>query len=143
MGTDGQSDWQAQRSEVAAERAAALERQRATESQQARRIVADFVEQAHARGLRPQLLTARAYDGRARYRTNVTGWYVRRDRSSGIGIDGEFYVLSVPTSWRARVTGVRVTPTDPPLVIGAGGRDGESMPLAELLRQRLDAGEEW
>jgi hypothetical protein len=52
-------------------------------------------------------------------------------------------VLTVPASLRARVTGVVVQPQDPRLIVGEGGRDGESMPLAALLRQRLDAGDDW
>ena len=36
-----------------------------------------------------------------------------------------------------------MTPSDPPLAVGVGARDGESMPLKELLRLRLEAGDEW
>ncbi|MDP9416645.1 MAG: hypothetical protein M3P48_02165 [Actinomycetota bacterium] len=142
MSDDG-SSWQDQRRAAAAEHAAAFERRKAQEAQQARAIVADFVREAKERGLRPTALSARGYDGRARYRTGLEGWYVRRDGSLAVGTDGEFYLLTVPTSLRARFTGVEVHPDDPPLVVGAGGRDGESMPLGTLLRQRLDAGDDW
>jgi hypothetical protein len=60
-----------------------------------------------------------------------------------VGEDGSFYILSVPGGLRARFTGVTVPPSDPPLVVGAGGRDGESIPLPDLLRLRLDAGDDW
>ena len=33
-------------------------------------------------------------------------------------------------------------PPAPPLRVGVGARDGESIPLARLLRQRLDAGDD-
>ena len=59
------------------------------------------------------------------------------------GTDGEFYVLTVPSSLRARFAGAEVTPSLPRLVIGAGGGDGETFPLAQLLERRLDAGVPW
>jgi hypothetical protein len=60
-----------------------------------------------------------------------------------VGSDGEFYVLAVPASLRARLRGAAVEPSEPRLVIGAGGGDGESVPLAELLQRRLAAGPDW
>ncbi len=141
--TDDQAAWRDQRREVAAELAAALDRRKAQETRQAREIVAGFVREARERKLRPTSLRARAYNGMGRYRTGLTGWYVRRDGSMAVSTDGEFYLLSVPTSLRAHLTGVQMQPDDPPLIVGAGGRDGESMPLSTLLRQRLDAGDDW
>jgi hypothetical protein len=138
-----EESWAQRRRDAAAEHAAAQERRRAAESERARALVADFVAEARARGLPTTSLTARAYDGRSTYRTGLTGWYVRRNHTIGVGEDGEFYVLSVPTSWRARFRGATVAPSDPPLVVGAGGRDGESIGLADLLRQRLDADNAW
>ena len=49
----------------------------------------------------------------------------------------------MPSSLRARITGAEVEPSVPRLVIGAGGRDGETMSLAELLERRLEAGANW
>jgi hypothetical protein len=60
-----------------------------------------------------------------------------------VGADGQFYALTVPPSLRARFTGADVEPSTPRLVIGAGGGDGETMPLAQLLQRRLDAGVTW
>ncbi|MDP9393820.1 MAG: hypothetical protein M3Q27_05955, partial [Actinomycetota bacterium] len=107
------------------------------------RVVATFVAAARAAGLPTRELRARSYDGRSTYRTGIEGWYVRRDRSLGVGTDGRFYVLSAPGSLRALVRGVRLEPAAPPLVVGRGARDGESMPLAEQLRLRLEAGDDW
>lgn len=146
MGTDptgDQESWREERRRAASAHAAELERLRAAEAMEARRLIADFVRQATDRGLRPQQLTARPYSGSGRYRTGVRGWYLRRDGSIAVGTDGEFYILSVPAGLRARLFGAAVTPQEPPLVVGRGGRDGESMPLAALLRQRLDAGNAW
>jgi hypothetical protein len=143
-GLEGQDpSWPERRRQAVAAHAAALDRRRAAETEQARALVAEFVRAALARGLRTVPLVARAYDGRSTYRTRLRGWYLRSDRSVAVGDDGEFYVLSVPASLRSRLTGAVVPPTDPRPVLGEGGRDGESMPLATLLRQRLDAGDDW
>jgi hypothetical protein len=138
-----QEQWQQRRREAAEEHAARHHRRRAAESAQARALVAAFAEAAAARGLRPTELRARAYSGRTTYRTGITGWYLKRNASLGVGSDGAFYVLSAPTSLRSRVRGVTIEPEDPPLVVGVGGRDGESMPLQQLLALRLEAGDDW
>jgi hypothetical protein len=49
-------------------------------------------------------------------------------------------VLTVPGGLRERFTGVRLVATPPPLIVGKGGRDGETGDLAEFLRWRLQAG---
>jgi hypothetical protein len=41
------------------------------------------------------------------------------------------------------VRGVTLRPADPPLQVGAGARDGESIALDVLLTMRLDAGNTW
>ncbi|MDT4987052.1 MAG: hypothetical protein QOI74_1146 [Micromonosporaceae bacterium] len=135
--------WPARRRRAIAAHGAALERQRVAEAEQARRLVADFARQALARRLRPAPLTARAYHGRSTYRTGLHGWYLRPDRSIAVSTDGAFYVLTVAPRLRARLTGARVEPGDPRLIVGAGARDGESMPLGALLQRRLDAGDTW
>jgi hypothetical protein len=141
--TDEQDTWRERRGDAAAEHAAFLDRRRAAEEEQARGQLDEFVRAALDRGLRTSTLRARAYNGRATYRTGLTGWYLKRNGSLGVGTDGRFYVLSAPTSLRARLSGTTLAPSDPPLVVGVGGRDGESMPLAELLQLRLDAGDDW
>jgi hypothetical protein len=140
MGT-GNDAWRERRDLAVARHAAEQERRRAAEVRQARQLVAEFARAARERGLRPAELTARAYNGRTRYRTGLRGWYVRADRSLAVGTDGEWYVLSVPASFRARLTGVKLQPQEPRLVVGEGGRDGESMPLQALLQRRLDTAE--
>ncbi|MGO3485260.1 MAG: hypothetical protein ACTINV_14325, partial [Cellulosimicrobium funkei] len=54
-------------------------RQRARESVAARALLADFVARARDRGLAPEPLRARAFDGTATYRTPLRGWYLRRN----------------------------------------------------------------
>ena len=116
----------------------ALDRRRAQESTAARALLAEFVATAQARGLAPEPLRARSFDGSATYRTSVVGWYLRRNRSVAVGTDGEFYVLGVPRSLTARLRGATLAPSDPPLVLGKGGRDGESIDLADALALVLD-----
>ena len=67
----------------------------------------------------------------------MVGWYLRRDRSIGVGLDGSFYVLLVAPVRFGRWRAVRVAPTPPPLQVGKGARDGESFDLGELLEMRL------
>ena len=137
------SDWAARRRESAAEHAEILDLRRAAESAQAREQLERFVQAARARGISTTELRARAYNGRSTYRTGLVGWYLKRNGSLGVDTEGRFYVLSTATSLRARLSGAVVAPSDPPLVVGVGGRDGESMPLQQLLELRLAAGEDW
>lgn len=121
----------------------ALERRRQAESREASVLIAQFARDAAAAGVRAEVLTARSYNGQSRVRTQVTGWYLKRDRSVGVGTDGLFYVLSTPVGLRERLRGATLSPADPPLELGRGARDGESLPLVEALRKRLDAGSDW
>ncbi|MBC7290883.1 MAG: hypothetical protein H5T83_06055 [Actinotalea sp.] len=130
-------DWRARRSEATAAQADALARRQAAEHDAARRLLADFVAEAGRRGVAPVPLRARSYDGRYRYRTPLQGWYLRRNESVAVSTAGDFYVLSAPGSLRALLRGVEPEPTDPPLVLGRGARDGESVDLAEALRAVL------
>ncbi|TDD98232.1 hypothetical protein [Jiangella asiatica] len=139
--SDGTS-WRDERREALAAQAAALERQRAAEIARARRLLTDFATAMTERGLAPHALRARSAGG-ATYRTGLIGWYIRRNHALAVGMDGEFYVLDVPARLGGRLRGVTVEPSDPPLQVGRGARDGESMPLDELLRQRLDAGSDF
>ncbi|WP_062071841.1 hypothetical protein [Demequina sediminicola] len=124
-------------------RAQALERQRAAESRQAAELIEGFVAAAVEAGIAPERLTVRPFGGGSRYRTALEGWYLKRDKSVGVGTDGKFYVLSIPSSFKARLAGATIAPSDPPLELGKGGRDGESMPMAEALAKRLAGGNSW
>ena len=120
-----------------------MARAREAESAQARVLVAQFARDALAAGISTERLSARAYNGGSRYRTQVTGWYLKRDRSLGISTDGVFYVMSTAGGLVARFTGVTLAPGEPLLEIGRGARDGESMPLSAALAGRLAAGNDW
>lgn len=135
---DSEPSWREKRREAAASHAAALENRRAAETAQARALLAEFVGKMKAAGIEPQQLRAPVVGSGASYRTGITGWYLRRNRSLGADADGNFYILGTPASLKARLFGVRVLPSDPPLTVGLGARDGESLPLSQLLRHRLD-----
>jgi hypothetical protein len=140
---DDRAAWLEQRRQAVDGHAAALEAGRAAEAEKAAALLADFVQRATERGLTPAVLSAQSFNGRTTYRTKLRGWYLKSNRSVAVGTDGRFYALTVPSSLRARLTGADVEPSTPRLVIGAGGRDGETMPLAELLERRLEAGADW
>ncbi|WP_296667095.1 hypothetical protein [Demequina sp.] len=121
----------------------ALERQRQAESREAGVLVKAFARDAAAAGIRPEVLTARSYNGSTRVKTQVTGWYLKRDRSVGVGTDGLFYVLSTHVGIAERLRGATLVPDDAPLELGRGARDGESLPLVEAISKRLAGGNDW
>jgi len=124
-------------------KAEAMARARDAEVAKARELVAQFARDALAAGVRPERLTARAYNGSTRYKTQVTGWYLKRDRTLGVSTDGVFYVLSTAGGLSARLSGVTIEAGEPLLELGRGARDGESMPLVDALAGRLAAGNDW
>jgi hypothetical protein len=140
---DSDADWQEQRRRAIDSHAAALEAGRAAEAREAAALIDDFVHHAAERGLAPHTLMARTFDGRTTYKTHVRGWYLKSNRSVGVGEDGEYYVLTVPASLRARFAGADLDPSTPRLIVGAGGGDGETVPLKQLLEKRLEAGVSW
>jgi hypothetical protein len=130
----------AQRRERADYHVEATRRRRAQESARAQLLLDQFVTDARAAGLPVTDLTARPWSGRGRYHTGRRGWYLRRNRSLAVGDDGAYLVLVVPPDRWGRLRGVTVEPTDPPLQVGEGARDGESIALKSLLALRLEAG---
>lgn len=137
MSTDDRAEWHRRRHHAVTVHGEAQERRRAVEIAQAQALVADFVRRARERGLPTEPLVARAYSGRGRFRTGLRGWYLKADRSMAVAEDGAFYLLAVSAGPLARLTGVTLRADDPPLVVGRGGRDGESIPLATLLERAL------
>lgn len=132
MTTDG-STWAEQRREQALAHGERLAQAKAQETARARALIADFVERAQAAGVPTEPLVAHDYSGRGPLRTGRRGWYVRANRSAAVGDDGLFYVLVVEGGLVARLRGATLTPSDPPIVLGAGGRDGESIALRDAL----------
>ena len=137
MTDDKAAAWREQRREAAAAHGEMLAGRQRAESAQAQELIDAFLRRARTSGPTPEPLAARSYDGRARYRTPLTGWYLRRDETVAIDTDGRFYVLTTPSSLAARFRGVTPEPSAPPLVIGAGGKDGESLDMSEALARVL------
>ncbi len=136
---DDAAGWREQRRAAADHHAQALARRQAAESARAREMLHGLVVRALADGPAPEPLVVRSFDGRHTYRTPLRGWYLRQDRSVAVDTDGEFYVLRAPGAIAARWRGVRPAPTDPPLVLGAGGKDGESLDLEAAIARVLAA----
>lgn len=127
----------AERAERAAYHTGARQRREELESAKAQVIIERFVAQALQADLPTEELTARPWSGRGRYRTGVIGWYLRRDHSLGVGVDGSYYVLNVPAMPFGRWRTAHLDPTPPPLEIAKGARDGEAISLEALLERRL------
>ncbi len=142
-GASDSDDWSDRRRDAASEHAAHMARAKEAETEQAQVVLEGFVAAARQQGLPTVELKARAHNGRSLYRTGLRGWYLRRSGNLAVDEAGNFYVMSTPTSLTARLRGVTLVPSDPPLIVGVGGRDGESMPLTELTAQRLSTDETW
>ena len=116
---------------------AAQQRRDREESVKAQVLLDAFVEQATQAGMPTEELTVRPWSGGGRYKTGVVGWYLKRDQSVGVGTDGRFYVLVVAPQRFGRWRTVAVEATPPPLQVGKGGRDGDSVALDTLLEKRM------
>lgn len=137
---DVSSSWRERRSTDASAHVRRLAERQAAESAQARAMILQFIEAARSSGLEPVPLFARGYGGKGRYRTGLTGWYLRVNESAAIDTEGNFYVMTVPGGLRAMLQGATPEPSDPPLILGKGARDGESIDLVDALRLVLERG---
>jgi hypothetical protein len=130
-------DWARQRTEAAREHAARLAARQDAEHVRAEAMLAEFVTAARAAELPADPLQVKGYGGRGTARTTLRGWYLRQDRTVAVSTDGDFYVLTAPLSVLDRLRGVRPAASRPPLVLGAGGKDGDSIDLADALARLL------
>lgn len=94
----------------------------------------------------PQLPGARTYPlspltvrgiNKGHAKTPLRGWYLKVDHSVGVDQEGNFYVLKSFLSLPERLKGVTPEPSAPPLTLGYGGRDGESIDLVDALTKIL------
>jgi hypothetical protein len=101
-------------------------------------LIDAFLAKAMEIGLEPERLRARTFDG-AEVKTDKAGWYIRKNKSIAVGTDGGYYQLTVPggSGLLGRLRGVKLAATPPPLVVGRGGRDGETGDLSEFLDRVL------
>lgn len=126
------------RAEEAARRVELAAGQERSDSAKAKVLIDQFLVDARVAGIYPEPLKATLYTGQT-VKTDQRGWYLRKNHSVAIGEDGSYYILTVPGGWAERIRGVHLTPTPPPLIVGKGGRDGETGDLAEFLQARLAA----
>src|SRR3954466_7252967 len=121
MGEDS-AERRSERAERADYHAQAERLRREQEAAEAQVLIDRFVARAREAGLPTEELTARPWSGRGRYRTGIVGWYLRRDRSVGVGVDGSYYLLAVAPRRFGRWRTVPVGPR--------GGRPGPAAPAA-------------
>jgi len=93
-----------------------------------------FVDRLHAAGAQPEPLQATLLNG-ARVKTGLVGWYLNRARTLAVTPEGDYYQLVTTGSALSRFTGVTPQPAKPTLVIGRGGRDGETGDLSDFLER--------
>lgn len=91
-----------------------------------------FVARLRELGITPEPLQATLLNG-SRVKTDTAGWYLNKARTLAVADDGTYYQLVTTGSALARFTGVKLQPSAPTLVIGRGGRDGETGDLADFL----------
>ena len=58
---------------------------------------------------------------------------MKADKSMAVDRDGNFYLLTSPVSLKDRLVGTHPKSSEPPLILGKGGRDGEQIDLVEAL----------
>jgi hypothetical protein len=129
--------WATERAEAVRVQAERLQARQDAEHTRAEAMLREFAAAARTAGLDPEPLQVQGYGGRGTARTPLRGWYLRVDRTLGVSTDGDFYVLTAPIGLLDRLRGTRPEPRRPPLTLGAGGKDGESLSLAEALERLL------
>src|SRR3954454_1503263 len=93
---DQTASWRDQQRETAAAHAELLATRQRAEAGAAREQIAGFLRRVRSQkfGPEPVELRAHSYDGNARYKTPLTGWYLRKDETVAIDTEGNFYVLT-------------------------------------------------
>ncbi|MDU7361599.1 MAG: hypothetical protein E7L00_10390 [Propionibacteriaceae bacterium] len=126
-----------ERAEAARIRLELAEQQARAEAQEAQVLIDDFVRKASEQGIRPVPLLATTYNGH-KVKTDKRGWYLRQNHTVAIDEDGGFHHLVVGGGFMERIRGVKLPGTQPTLVVGRGGRDGETGFLREFLQWVLE-----
>ncbi|MFT3888520.1 MAG: hypothetical protein QM713_10210 [Arachnia sp.] len=107
------------------------------EAERAKVFIDEFLVAVKEKGIEPHPLKATTLDGHV-VKTDKVGWYLRSNKSLGLDTEGNYYSLTVPGGFMERLRGVKLTPSLAPMVIGKGGRDGETGDLKEFLAWILD-----
>lgn len=133
-----QQDWTRHRREVFAAKEQALHAARAAEHEKATGIIREAIARFREADIAPIPLRAKPYTGAGTIRTPLQGWYLKRDRSLAVDEEGRYYVMRVDGGLRARLQGAVPEPSQAPMVVGRGARDGDTFTLEELLQMRLE-----
>lgn len=133
MTSNADDDWPAQRRAAAQAHEQRLAQRQASETARARELITAFMLRVQTAGIPAERLVAKNLNGNGTLRTKHLGWYIRANHSAAIGVDGNFYLLMADGGFLARLRGAELLPSDPPLTLGASGRDGESIALREAL----------
>lgn len=131
-------DWSAHRREVIDAKEKALRRARQDEHERATAKIHAAIERWIAADIPPIPLRARPYTGSGTIRTRLRGWYLKHDRTLAVDTEGGYFVMRVDGSLLTRLRGATPEPDLAPLVVGRGGKDGESFDLDQLLQMRLE-----
>lgn len=132
-----QQDWTRHRREVFEAKERALHAARQEEHEKATAMIREGIARFEQAGIEPVPLRARPYRGGGTIRTDLTGWYLKQDRSLAVDREGRYYVMRVDGGLRARLQGATPEPGLAPLIVGRGARDGDTFRLEELLERRL------
>jgi len=135
-GAETGEDWTARRREAAAEQERRLQERKRVESARAQAIIDAFLARAATDAVPPVPLVVRGRRG-GQARTSLTGWYLKTDGSVAVSTQGGFYVLIQDLSFLERMRGYTPPPTDPPLIVGEGGGDGETIDMDAALARHL------
>ncbi len=127
------AEWSAQRRVSAQTHGELLAQVQARDEAQAKEQIARFMVRVKKAQVPPERLIANKLSGNGTVRTTQCGWYIRTNRSAAIGVDGNFYLMLADGGLRTWLRGATLTPSSPPLVLGASGRDGDSIPLRDAL----------
>lgn len=127
-------DWASGRREAAEELQRRLEERKRLESEKAQAIIDAFLASAQTDAVPPEPLMVKGRSG-GRAKTTLRGWYLKTDNSVAVATDGRFYVLTADLGLRERLRGYTPKPTPPPLIVGEGGGDGETIDMTDALQR--------
>lgn len=135
-GTVPSHSWAQDRRDAAAGQERRLRERKEAEHAHAQDLIDAFLATARDRAVEPEPLVVQGYRG-GHARTGVTGWYLKVDRSVGLGTDGRFYLLRSDLTLLERLRGTTPRAVPPPMIVGAGGGDGETIDMKAALARHL------
>lgn len=127
----------AKRAEQAEQLSELREQKMRQESKAAQKLIDEFLVEAERRDLEPGPLRATLLSGHS-VKTDKIGWYLRKNHTLAIGLDGSYYQLTIMGGLVERLRGAKLTATPPPIYVGSGGKDGETGDLTDFLERVLD-----